>query len=495
MVRQEIRYQSIKGVRQFDGRSREFIVYTKTPPEKVHAISRDTAAPGIISSVMNTLIVFGATGDLAGRLLLPAVAAMRAAGSLGRDFRCVGVGQQDWSPEEFTTHARARLSVHAPGVSAADRDGFLAGMTYRQADVTDPDDVAAVLDFVHDEVAAGPVVVYLALPTQLLLGAIQAVQSHGLPFGSRLAVEKPLGYDGGSAAEINDVLADIGSSAGRSAIYRVDHALAMTAVQTLPRAYNPGTNLPIQWDSRHIEQIDLLFEETLALEGRASFYDRAGALRDVMQNHLLQMLATLAQPPATAVADAVGTAADRRAAVLRAVRPLGVDEVLTRTRRARYTAGRLSARDGADGRWVPDYGAEDGVDPSRNTETFAEVVLEIDTPQWVGTRFVLRAGKALDARRRGVLIRFRSEVETGTVAPDPVWLDIDEIRDSSGVAAEPAAYQRIVADLLSGESEFAVSAAEVELAWELVMPVLRAWSADEVPMRSYPAGSRGPAAS
>ena len=450
---------------------------------------------------MKTLIVLGATGDLAGRLLLPAVAAMRAAGSLGRDFRCVGVGQQDWSPEEFTTHARARLSLHAPEVSAADRDGFLAGVTYRQADVTDPDDVAAVLDFVHDEVAAGPVTVYLALPTQLLLGAVQAVQSHGLPFGSRLAVEKPLGYDGRSAAEINDVLADIGSAAGTSAIYRVDHALAMAAVQALPRACYPGTDRRLEWDSRHIEQIDLLFEETLALEGRASFYDRAGALRDVMQNHLLQMLTTIAQPPATDadvanadVANADVAAADRRAAVLRAVRPLGVDDVLTRTRRARYTAGRLSVRDGADGRWVPDYGAEDGVDPSRDTETFAEVVLEIDTPQWVGTRFVLRAGKALDARRRGVFIRFRPELETGTVAPDPVWLDIDEIRDGSGVAAEPAAYQRIVADLLSGESAFAVSAAEVELAWELVMPVLRAWSADAVPMLSYPAGSRGPAA-
>ena len=439
--------------------------------------------------MMDTLIVFGATGDLAGRLLLPALAALQADGSLSRDFRCVGVGQQDWSLEEFTSHARARLSVHAPGVSAADRERFLAGVGYRQADVTDPVDVAAVLDVVGYQAGAGPVAIYLALPTQLLLDAIRAVQSRGLAPGSRLAVEKPLGYDSRSAAEIDSALADLGGSTGGTAIYRVDHVLAMTAVQNLPRASYPATGRQVHWDSRHIEQVELLLEETLALEGRASFYDRAGALRDVMQNHLLQILSTIAASPS---GDSAESPADRRAAVLRAVRPLSADDVRLRTRRARYGAGRLSAHGGADGRSVPDYRDEAGVDPSRDTETFAEVVLAIDTPQWRGTRFVLRAGKALDARRRGVLVRFRPQADTGNVADDHAWFDIDDADDADGLAAEPAAYQRIVADLLSGGSAFAVSAAEAELAWEILMPVLQGWAADAVPLLTYRAGSSGP---
>jgi glucose-6-phosphate 1-dehydrogenase len=419
---------------------------------------------------MNTLIVLGSTGDLAGRLLLPSIAALRASGSLGRDFQLIGVGQQDWSAEEFAAHARA------------DR----AEVTYRQADVTKPVEVAAVLDFVRDEVTTGPVAVYLALPTQLLLVALQALQSHGLPSGSRVAVEKPLGYDSRSAVELNAVLALLGGSHDESSIYRVDHALAMTVVQNLPQACYPGTDRRIEWDSRRIERVDLLFEETLALEGRASFYDRAGALRDVVQNHLLQILCTIAQPYPND-GNAVATEAERRAAVLRAVRPLSDQAVRTSTRRARYSAGRLAVGGGADGRLVPDYRAEAGVVPGRHTETFAEVVLQIDTPQWLGTRFVLRAGKALDARRRGVLVTFHQNE-----AQNPVWLDIDQTSDAAEVAAEPAAYQRIVADLLSGGSAFSVDAEEAELAWGILMPVLQGWAADKVPLETYPAGSRGP---
>jgi glucose-6-phosphate 1-dehydrogenase len=440
--------------------------------------------------VIQTLIVFGATGDLCGRLLLPAVAALRSSGALGDGFRFVGVGQQDWSVEEFTAHARGRLSDHAPGLSAADRDLLLAEVMYRRADVTNPADVAGVLDFVRDDFGTSPLVVYLALPTQLMLGAVRAIAAHGLPAGSRVAVEKPLGYDLASAIKFNAALAEIDSADSEAAVYRVDHVLAMTAVQDLPRALDPADGRQIEWNSRRIEQIDVLFEETLALEGRASFYDRAGALRDVMQNHQLQMLCTVAQSGSPADDNAAEPPADRRAAVLQAVRPLSGHDVRTRTRRARYSAGRLSLGGGADGRMVPDYRDEAGVDPSRNTETFAEVVLEIDTPQWTGTRFVLRAGKALDARRRGVLVHFRPNADLGTDAP--LWLDIDDVSDPADASAEPAAYRRIVAELLSGGSSFVVGAREAELAWEVMTPVLRAWSSDDVPLLSYPAGSSGP---
>jgi glucose-6-phosphate 1-dehydrogenase len=459
-------------------------------------------------AVLDTLIVLGATGDLTGRLLLPAVAALRAAGSLGTDFRFIGAGPQPWTSEQFVAHARGRLVEHAAHLTQASQELLLASVSYCQADVTDPLAVGAVIDLAAPNGRNGSraVALYLALPTQLMLGAVRAIHTHGLPAGSRVAVEKPFGHDAQSATELNLALSGIGRSSDDETVYRVDHARAMTSVQALSRARHPHTDERIEWSNHEIERVELLWEETLALEDRASFYDRAGALRDVMQNHLLQVLCTIAQPES---ADGVAPA-ERRAAVLRNIRPFDDDDVRTRTRRARYTAGRLADSGGA--RLVPDYAAERGVNPSRDTETFAEVVLNIDAPQWIGTDFVLRAGKALDTRRRGVLITFRPDVSGTTATRGPAWLDLDaparpepsdsepsdsEPPDSVPIVvappgAEPAAYQTIVADLLAGTHTFAVSAEETELQWQVLTPVLRGWAANLVPMKSYPAGSAGP---
>jgi glucose-6-phosphate 1-dehydrogenase len=443
--------------------------------------------------VIDTLVVLGASGDLTGRLLLPALATLRSAGALGDGFCFVGAGPQDWTSDDFAGHVRRRLSEHAPSVGAADRDAVTAALHYHRADVTEPGDVAAVLDVARIRTGSGAVAVYLALPTRLMLEAVRAVSTYGLPAGSRVAVEKPFGEDAESAAELNGELAGIDESPAQPAIYRVDHALAMDGLRALHDARVPGTSRLIEWSSRQIAQIDLLWEETLALEGRASFYDRAGALRDVMQNHLVQLLCTIAQPRSAAEpADNASVAPERRAEVLRAVRPLSAADVASRTRRARYGAGRLVDSDGTEGRLVPDYTAEDGVDPTRNTETFAEVILELDTPQWADTRIVLRAGKALNARRRGALLHLRAGTETGTSTDGVVWLDLDEPAAAPSVAAEPAAYQRIITDLLNGGTEFAVSAAETELAWRVFTPVLHGWAKGAVPLTTYPAGSTGP---
>ncbi|MEO9139460.1 MAG: glucose-6-phosphate dehydrogenase [Jatrophihabitans sp.] len=440
--------------------------------------------------MIETLVIFGAGGDLTGRFLLPAVAALLGAGELSPDFRLVGSGDQDWDAADFAEHVRDRLSAHAQHVEPAARDSLIAALRYRRADVSVAAEMAAVLDLACAEAGSGPVVVYLALPTQLMLAAVRGVNVRGLPAGSRIAIEKPFGFDAASAADLNSALAGIDSSPEQAGVYRVDHILAMTAVQQLPRACFPGTNNPIEWNTGHIEQIDLLYEETLALEGRASFYDRAGALRDVMQNHLLQILCAVAQPHPCA--DAQTAPAELRASTLRTVRHLSSADVVTCTRRARYTAGRLSSNGGTDGRRVPDYTAEHGVEPARNTETFAEVALELDSAQWAQTRFVLRAGKALDAHRRGVLIHLRSRHDAAAAASAPVWLDIDELIDAGAVSAEALAYERIVRDLLRGGTTYAVRDDEVELAWQVFTPVLHAWQTDAVPLGSYPAGSPGP---
>ncbi|MCW2527937.1 MAG: Glucose-6-phosphate 1-dehydrogenase [Pseudonocardiales bacterium] len=442
--------------------------------------------------MIETLVVFGAGGDLAGRLLLPAVASLFENGYLNPGFVFIGAGADNFTAVEFTDHVRRRLSEHAQHVDPAARDALGEALQYCRADVSVDADVGGVLDLARTASGSGPVAVYLALPTQLMLVAVQNLMVHGLPAGSRVVVEKPFGYDAASAADLNSALTSLNGLTGPGDVYRVDHFLAMPALQQLHEYCFPGTGRPISWTGSHIEKVELLFEETLALEGRASFYDRAGALRDVMQNHLVQVLCTIAASDPRAAVGPSMSSAERRADVLRTVRPLSPAEIVASTRRARYVAGRLADVNGGNGRAVPDYAAEDGVDQDRNTETFAEVVLQLDSPTWTGTRFVLRAGKALAARRRGVLIHFRSDTNDDAVAPDPVWLDLDEPPTSGTVGAEPFAYQRIIADVLSGKTTFAVSAEETELAWQVFTPVLQAWAAGMVPLTTYPAGTQGP---
>ncbi|MCU1689362.1 MAG: glucose-6-phosphate dehydrogenase, partial [Jatrophihabitantaceae bacterium] len=218
--------------------------------------------------------MLGATGDLAGRLLLPALAALHAAGELAPGFRLVGVGDQPWDDAQFAAAARAWLERHAPDVAADARETLLQVVSYRRADVRD----AAAL---RTAVAGGPpggddpIAVYLALPTHVMADAVHALALAQLPMGSRIAVEKPFGSDVASAAALNALLAR--AAPGEGSGYRVDHTLGLPALTGLPRLTGVG-----------LSRLEVLFEETLALEGRAAFYDRAGALRDVMQNHMIQ---------------------------------------------------------------------------------------------------------------------------------------------------------------------------------------------------------------
>jgi glucose-6-phosphate 1-dehydrogenase len=182
-------------------------------------------------------------------------------------------------------------------------------------------------------------------------------------------LEKPFGEDLDSAVELNRLLARVAGGAGEQAVFRVDHALALATVQNLLGVRLANRALEPLWNSTHIEQVDNLWEETLALEGRAS-YDNTGALKDVIQNHLLQVLCLIAMEPPISLGER--DFRDRKFDVLRSVRPLTSADVVSRTRRARYTAGQLASTGGSDGRAVPDYAEEEGVDPQRGTETFAQ---------------------------------------------------------------------------------------------------------------------------
>ncbi|MFF8993523.1 glucose-6-phosphate dehydrogenase [Streptomyces sp. NPDC014983] len=447
------------------------------------------------------LVVLGATGDLSGRFLMPALAALRAAGHLGDGFRVTGASREEWTTERFREWTGEWLDRQAGDIPADARRAVVECAHYRRADVTDPADVRAVV--AGDE----PVALYLALPPSLFPGVVSALHSAGLPPGSRIVLEKPFGEDLASARELNALLAEL---VPERAVFRVDHFLAMTTVQNVLGSRLANRVLEPLWNSTHIAEVEIVWEESLALEGRAGYYDHVGALKDMVQNHLLQVLCLVAMEPPVTLGER--DLRDRKVDVLRSVRMLTEYDVVHRTRRARYSAGAI------DGRDVPSYADEEGVDPGRGTETFAEVELELDSWRWAGTTFRLRSGKGLRADRKEVAVRFRPVPHlpfghTGEVVPnvlrfglEPEGLTLDLMGTGSrsghltelelSAELEPAelpAYGRLLLDVLRGDPALSIRGDEAEEAWRVLTPVLTAWERDLVPLEEYPAGSHGPA--
>lgn len=471
--------------------------------------------------MIKRLILFGATGDLAGRFLLPAIAELYEAGKLPEDFRVVASATQDLTTEKFQQLAALKLEEHsAKDVSADSRAAVLRSFSYRRVDFNDEASVAAIVAEASGkgdgDAKAESVAAYLALPTGVFPAAIKALDAVGLPAGSRIILEKPFGENLEDAIALNQLLEKVTGAAGEQAIFRVDHALAMATVQNLLGVRLANRVFEPVWNSQHIEQIEILWEETLALENRAGYYDRAGALKDVIQNHLLQVLCIIAMEPPMTIDEK--DFRDGKFDALRSVRRLTVDKAAANSRRARYTAGKLADTGGASGREVPTYIEEKGVDPNRNTETFAEIVLELDNWRWSGTRFVLRAGKAFGRRRKEAIVKFRAvprlpfgeqraapnELHIGLDGPYGFALHLTGIEsgppahlapmvlDTELHAPDLPAYSRVLINALKGNLALSIRGDEAEEAWRIVMPVLEAWALGKVPMEEYPAGSEGP---
>jgi glucose-6-phosphate 1-dehydrogenase len=341
--------------------------------------------------VIDQLLVLGASGDLAGRYLLPALAHLHQADHLPEPLAVVGVARDDWDTAAFRRHLAGRLERHAATVDPAAREALVAMASYQRADAGDAAALAGVLDQ-----AKGPVVAYLALPPATFDPAIQALAAVGLPEGSRVVVEKPFGRSQAEAHSLNRLLE---RCFGEEAIFRADHFLSLQTVQNLLGLRFANRVFEPIWHAEHIQRVDILWDETVALEGRAGYYDHAGALRDMIQNHLLQLACLVAmEPPTRLDPDRLH---DRKVELLRAVQPPTPGQLAARTVRARYSAGQI---DGVD---VLAYVDEPGVDPARGTETFTEVILEIDNQRWRGVPFRLRSGKALARRRAEILVHFQ----------------------------------------------------------------------------------------
>lgn len=307
---------------------------------------------------VKTLLILGASGDLTGRLLLPGVARLIAAGR-APGLSVVGAGSDDWADGQWAKRvhdvfAEAKQSSNAAGAKRL--DAVENRTEYHQVDVVKPGALAQLLS----ELKA-PVAVYFALPPAVAKKACDGLTPDDLPTDTRLVLEKPFGFDAASARELNSTLAAL---VPESHIHRVDHFLGKSTVMNLISLRFANTFLEPIWNRDHVEKIEVVFDEELTLENRARYYDTAGALRDMIQSHLLQIMALAAmEPPATVSAEDVRA---NKAAVLRAT-VAHVDQ----SRRARYTAGKIGRRK------VPNYVDEPGVDASRKTETLAEVAFEV----------------------------------------------------------------------------------------------------------------------
>jgi glucose-6-phosphate 1-dehydrogenase len=347
---------------------------------------------------------------------------------------------------------------------------------------------------------------YFALPPSVTVAACKALQQVSLPEGTNLVLEKPFGLNQESAASLNRLLAEL---VPEDQVHRIDHFLGRSTILNLLGVRFANRLFEPVWSNEHIERVDIIFDEQLTLENRARYYDHAGALMDMIQSHLLQVLALVAMEP-IARADAVDLR-DAKAQVLRACRPWNDDPVRA-GRQARYTRGSI------DGRDVPDYTAERGVDPARNTETLAELIVEIDNWRWAGVPFRLRSGKALRERRKEVLVTFkplphlptgmrgqalpdrlrlsmgpdRMALEMNINGPgDPLQLDRVSLDTDMNPGRLPA-YGEVLAGVLDGDPMLAVRGDTAEECWRVVDPVLQAWRAGNVAMDEYAAGSDGP---
>ncbi len=445
-----------------------------------------------------SLVVLGGTGDLTGRLLLPSLALLHDRGVLG-DVRVLAVSQEDWDDDRYRRWGRDRLAAHAADLAEDVRDGLLPRLHHVCGDVTSPEDLRTALERVD-----GVPIVYLALPNTVFLPTLEALEAVGVPDGTRVVVEKPFGRNRDDARALNEVLHRL---VPEDAVFRIDHFLAMqTALNILGLRFANRLFEPA-WRAEHVAAVEIVFDETLGLEGRAGYYDTAGALRDMLQNHLLQLLALVAMEPPNAL-DAT-TLPSRKADVLRAVSPPA--DMAAGSVRGRYTGGTVGGRE------LPAYVDEEGVDPARGTETYAEFTVTVDTWRWAGVPFGLRTGKALGTGRREIVVRFKPvphlpfgdqqpepDVLRLRLDPDAVALELNlngagspfdlerEVLAADLPPQELPAYGILLRELLAGNATLSISDVEAEESWRIVEPVLAAWAADEVPLLEYEAGSAGP---
>ena len=474
----------------------------------------------------NIVVLFGATGDLAHRKVVPALYHLWVSDLLPEKFALVCFGRRDASDSFMRTDLRASLDKHArvKPIDEARWTEFAARISYVKGAFDDPESYAALsrhLDAIDASVGTGGNrLFYLATPASSFPEIIRGLGAAGLDHETgeggwrRVVIEKPFGRDLDSAVRLNR---EVGKVFRESQVYRIDHYLGKETVRNI-LIFRFGNLIfePI-WHRRYIDHIQITVAESIGVEGRGAFYEETGALRDILQNHLLQLLTLVAmEPPATLDAEALR---DEKVKVLRAVRLLSTDTVDEHVVRGQYGPGWIGATE------VAGYRSEPEVEAASETETFVAARFEIDDWRWAGVPFYLRAGKRLPKRATEIAIQFKDVPQrlfspTGD-APEPNMLVI-RIQPDEGIlmrfaakvpglgtdvrpvnmdfaygsafsVESPDAYETLILDALLGDASLFTRADEVEAAWRIVDPIMESWLAGAEPaLPNYAAGTWGP---
>lgn len=441
------------------------------------------------------MVLFGGAGDLATRHLFPALLHLRRQEQLPEEFSILGVGREDLTAIGYRGLVERALRSRMPDATDGERTWLLRALDYVPVEITEQTDLSVV-------VGSRPTLFYCALPPWAYPPALVALARAGLPRGSRLVLEKPVGESLASAQQVHHLLDSV---TDEQSVFRVDHFLHHQVVQDVISMRMANSLVRAAWSHEHIQSIELLWEERDGVRGRAAYFDRAGTVKDMMQSHLLQLLALVAMElPTRWEAEALPAL---REAVLRQVRSIGAHEASSRTMRARYVAGQV------DGQPVGPYAASPGVVADRATETYAAVALEVDTARWHGVPIVLRSGQAIGTPRRHIEVRFRplpgapgghATVLRLEMMPAQVTLEMamagsegfPGLERSHLTAHRPdqslPASARLIRDVLAGRRGLFVTRAEVEECWRITDAVAAAWATAGTPMASYAAGSSGP---
>ncbi len=466
----------------------------------------------------STLLMFGATGDLARRMLLPSLYGLDSDGLLPADLRIIGTARTELDDDTFRGRADEALKEHLPAgfYSEGIAERFLSRLHYVPLDINDSQGFSRLAQTIGDPCHG--VAIFLSTAPSLFKPTIDGLEGAGLACPTvRMALEKPLGSDLESSREINDAVA---AAFPEDRTFRIDHYLGKEPVQNLLALRFANSMFEPLWNSAHIEHVQITVAETIGLEGRGDYYDQAGALRDMVQNHMLQLLALVAMEPPTDF-DAAAVR-DEKVKVLRSLRPITTDDAEALTVIGQYTRGAI------DGEPVPGYIEEVG--RASTTETFVALKANIDNWRWKGVPFYLRTGKRMPMRDTEIFIQFRDVPYSifasrgATTKPNKLIIGLQpeesiELRlmsktpglDRQGVRLREIpldiglanafseyrrriAYERLLLDLIEGDPTLFVRRDEVEAQWAWVDRIRAAWAEKGMLPRPYAAGTWGPSA-
>ncbi|HEY0158478.1 MAG TPA: glucose-6-phosphate dehydrogenase [Thermoanaerobaculia bacterium] len=468
------------------------------------------------------LIIFGASGDLTQRKLIPALYSLAHDGLLPPGQTIVGIARTEMDDEQFRTAMREACDKHARTKPVDDEvwENFARGLFYLSGEFTERPPYSRLKERLEEidrtRGTGGRRIYYLAIPPEFFGQVAQCLGAEGMvtdpdrggPY-TRVIVEKPFGHDLASAHDLNRIAV---STFRERQVFRIDHYLGKETVQNLlVLRFANGIFEPF-WNRQYIDHVQLTVAESIGVEKRGSYFDGAGITRDIIQNHMLQLVSLVAmEPPVAFEADAVR---DEKVKVLRALRP--IDEAV----RGQYAAGSVLGEHAAA------YRAEEKVDPQSNTETYAALKMFIDNWRWADVPFYVRAGKRLPKRvtdisihfrpapyplfsrlgmkmhanvlairiqpDEGISLKFDSKLPGPTVRTAPVTM---EFRYATSFGAEPPeAYERLLLETMLGDATLFARRDEIETAWAWLDPLLKRWKDDPEPPPSYPAGEWGPEA-